>query len=579
MRRSNSTLGVVSQAIGTQGLIFASHKQDREIDMNMQLKYNSLAAATISLLLTLDTVSKAQAAPPFIFALRRTEPVTTLDYIDAQFTENLVVEAEIMEGLVGFDPQDEHLIVPRLAKSYHRIDLYTYVFRLRDDVYFHSHLHGQESLQAERVTPEDVVFSLLRAKSSPSAQQYKLDNVESIKTVGRDLVKIKLTRPDENFLSSLATAMGHVTCKGYYESLGSDDASRKAAFARAPVGTGPFYLARPLVDGRSIMLVRFDRYRDQDWIKSRAAIKRIEYRYYDSAADVLAGLERGDIGSASLMLSTFGEGGFLDPKKPPRFGGVYRLAPPFLSLLAINLTKPELADPLIRELLNVAVNRAKIEQICPQGPGDLPAGYRYYLEISKRYLQTKQASVLTLRQSRQVQERLRALQKRPFILLVRAGEDVTREQIVKSVVDDLKTQLQLDVRIVRTNQFPAELEASKPSYDLVYVDWTPDTPSEREGLSILYPLFYSQSRTNISHFSNHEVDELFLQLQGVVDKGAAENLYSRIQARLLENPPHIWLPSVRSNTLLYGRGYRSRIRPSSLVYYSSFLKHVERLVK
>jgi ABC-type transport system substrate-binding protein len=143
----------------------------------------------------------------------------------------------------------------------------------------------------------------------------------------------------------------------------------------------------------------------------------------------------------------------------------------------------------------------------------------------------------------------------------------------------MKTQLRLDVRIVRTNQFPAELEASRPSYDLVYVDWTPDTPSEREGLSILYPLFYSQSRTNISHFSNPEVDKLFQQLQGVVDKGAAENLYSRIQARLLDNPPHIWLPSVRSNTLLYGRGYRSRIRPSSLIYYSSFLEHVERLVK
>jgi len=548
--------------------------------MNMQLKYNCLAVATISLLLTLDVVSKAQAAPPFIFALRRTEPVTTLDYIDAQFTENLVVEAEIMEGLVGFDPQNEHLIVPRLAKSYHRIDLYTYVFRLRDDVYFHSHLHGLKTLQAERVTPEDVVFSLLRAENSPSAQQYKLDNVESITTVGKDLVKIKLIKPDEDFLSRLATAMGHVTCKGYYESLGSDDASRKGAFARAPVGTGPFYLARPLGDGRSIILLCFDLYRDQDWVKSQTAIKRIEYRYYGSAADIFAGLDRGEIGGASLMLSAFGEGGFLDTKIPPRFGGVYRLAPPFLSLLAINLTKPELADPFARKLLNAAVDKTKIEQICPHGSAELPDGYRYYLEISKYYAQAKQASVSELLRSPEAQKRLRALQSRgPLIFFVRAGDDATRDRIAASIAYDLKKGLQLDVRIVKAEQFSSELDRSKPSYDLVYADWTPDTPGEREGLSILYPLFYSKNRTNISHYSDPEVDRIFAKLQGIVDKGTAESLYKRIQARLLENPPHIWLPSVRSNTLLYGRGYRSKIRPSSLVYYSCFLKHAERLVK
>jgi len=550
--------------------------------MNLQRqcrRCNGLAATIISLLLALYGLSKAHGTS-FIFALRSTEPVTTLDYLDAQFTEHLLVEAQIMEGLIGFDPQDDHVIVPRLAKSYHRIDLYTYVFRLRDGLYFHSHLHGQKEASGELVTPQDVAFSLNRARKSSAGQQYKLDNVDSILIVGRDLLKIKLKKPDEDFLSRLATAVGHVTCQKYYESLGQDDKSRRVAFAREPIGTGPFYLARSLVARRSIMLVRFDRYWDQEWVQSRTAIKRIEYRYYNSAAEIISGLERGEIGGAHLMLSTFGEGGFIDHKRPPRFGGVYRLAPPFLSLLAINLTKPELGNPLIRELLNAAVDRAKIEQICPQGPGDLPRGYRYYLEISNRYLLTKQSSIQRLLQSRQAQEHLRALKSRgPLLFLVRAGDDATRDRIVESIAGDLKQKLGLEVRIVKTEKFSANLAAPRPSYDLVYADWTPDTPGEREGLSILYPLFYSRSQTNISRFSDPEVDKMFAQVAGVIDKATAMTLYTKIQDRLFDNSPHIWLPSVRSNTLVYGKGYRTKVRPSSLVYYSSFLKHVERIRK
>jgi len=536
-----------------------------------------LAVATISLVF--GVLSQAQAAP-FVFALRRTEPVTTLDYLDAQFTETLLVEAQIMEGLVGFDPQDEHVILPMLAKSYHRIDPSTYVFRLRDDVYFHSHTHGTAKAAKELVTPDDVVFSLMRARRSPGAQHARLDNIESIMTVGPDLLKIKLTKPDDDFLSRLATAAGHVTCKRYYEGLGPDDASRNATFGRAPVGTGPYYLARPLVDGQSIVLVRFDQYRDRDWIESPSAIERVEYRYYESAADILSGLKRGEIGGANLMLSAFGEGGFLNTKKPLRLGGAYRLTPPFLSILAINLTKPDLADRLTRKLLNAAVDRAKIERICPQGASELPEGYRNYLEIAKLY-QTRQTTVPMLLQSHEAQERLRALQNRgPFTLLVRAGEDVTRDRIVASIADDLKTRLRLDVRIVRTKRFSAELQAAKPTYDFAYVDWTPDTPSESEGLFILYPLLYSASRSNISHFADREIDDLFAQVEAAVDKAAAAKLYTRIRDRLYENPPHIWLPSVRSNTLLFGKGYRSRVRlSSSLVYYASFLRYIKGIRK
>ncbi len=543
--------------------------------MTIQRRGRGWATTAVGLLLTFGALIEAQAEP-FIFALRSRQPVTTLDYIDVQSTDQLLIEGQIMEGLVGFNPQNEHLIVPRLAKSFHRIDLYTYVFRLRNDIYFHDHFHGKEKASAEPVTPADVVHSLTRAKRSPGAQEYRFDNISDMRIVGSDLLKIKLKKPDDDFLARLATAMGYVTCESYYKSLGGNEVSRKEAFARAPIGTGPFYLANTLNKNQSIVLVRFGKYRDKEWVQSKRGITRVEYHYdYNSEMDILAGLEHGEIGGAHLRLATFGEGGNLDPNKPHRLGAVYPLTPPFLSLLAINLTKPELASPLIRRLLNAAVDRTKIEHIGLQEKSSLPDGYGYYLDISRRY-QKHRDSVLGLLKAPQAREQLQILRSRgPIMLYTNARLDVARDRIIKSISEDFKAQLGLEV-LVKPARLAAEFEARKPSYDLVYVDWIPDIPDEREGLSALYPLFHSRSRTNISHFVDADIDKLFAQVEGVVDKVVVGALYTKIQNRLFDNPPHIWLPSVQSHALIYGKGYRSKIRPS-LIYYSSFLKDAERV--
>jgi ABC-type transport system substrate-binding protein len=542
----------------------------------MRTRANRWTTIGAGLLAVLATAGRAQAARPLVFALSSAQPVTTLDNLDAGSVSRLVVEAQIMEGLLGFDRKDDQLLEVRLAENYHRIDSRTYVFRLRHDIFFHPHYHGAEHEDAERVTAEDVAFSLLRAKRSPGAKESRFDNLESVRAVSPDLLKIKLIQPDDGLPSQLATAMGHVTCRKYFESLGADDLSRKAAFARHPIGTGPYRLANALSGkGVPIVLERFAGYRDRDWVKSPKAITRVEYRYFDNPAAIIEGLKSGEIGMADLRLSDFGVGGMLGSRRQPPFGGVAYLQPPYLGLIAINLAKPDLSDRRVRRLLNAAVRKAGIGDLLPPPRGDLPLGYTRYLDLANRYL--KQPDDLeTLRHDPQAQGLLKRLRARGALtILAAAGQDAVREEVITNLAKVLDTELDLKAEIRRSSQLTAEIDSAQPSYDLIYVDWTPNTPAERDGSAILRPLFSSASKENISRFKDPTVDRTFTELDSVIDKATAERLNRTIEDRLLDDPPHIWLPIVCSHVIVYAKGYRAHLGSSLLVYYSSFLKSVE----
>jgi peptide/nickel transport system substrate-binding protein len=551
--------------------------------MTMQKRSNGWALVGASVLVTLGMASSLMAEPPFVFALLGAQPMTSLDNLEAPSKTRLLVEAQIMEGLVRFNRSNDHLLEPRLAANYHRIDSRTYVFRMRKGVILHPHNHGaRHHEEAEQVTAEDVAFSLMRAKESPGAKEARLDNLETVQAVGPDLVKIKLAQPDDDLPYRLATAMGHITCRRYYEGLGRDEASRKAAFALAPIGTGPYRLARPLgAAGQGIVLERFEGYWDRDWVRSPEAIARVEFRYFGSPAAIVEGLKRGEVSMASLMLSVFGSGGLLGARKSDlKLGGIVRLQPPYLSILAINLSKPELADAPTRRLLNAAVHKTRIEEICPQAKGDLPGGYTSYLEIARRYLKAPDP-LAAIRWRQETEDKLKQLKARgPLIILTGAGEDAVRDDILNSVARDLETELGLKVTFRRSDRLRAEIASPNRSYDLVYTNWTPDTPGERDGLSILRPLFSSASRDNFSHYSDSQVDQIFAQLQDIIDEPTAQRLYNKIVQLLLSNPPHIWLACARSEALFLGTPYRAKLKsPISIwVYYSGFLKDIARRV-
>jgi peptide/nickel transport system substrate-binding protein len=514
------------------------------------------------------------ASETFVFALRGNPP-ESLSPFDVYTTNELVIEGEIMEGLVKVDSKDPNgPPKPNIAASVRKIDPTTYVFRLTPDVFFHpfpKHLH-------DRVTARDVEFSLRRAMNSQGRLAYRLNNIAEVEALGMDLVKIELKEPDEDFLAVLATSIAHITSEQYFSTLGSNDKTCNDRFRRAPLGTGPYRLRRPLTTGaKEIIVDRFEGYHDKKWIRSQSSLSSATYRFYGDPHDILLGIAAKEVAMTTLPITEFGDG--VDVRGT---GAFPRVSPPFLPILAINASKGVLKNARIRQLLNAAIDTRKIAGLCEWVVDDLPAGFRDYMEIPRQYRERDGAKERQrLLADPMTRRRLDALRKTgPLVIVVSSRTDHFVDRLLESVRSDLWRNLGIEVVVNRQRIISAAV-IKKEHADLIYREWTPDTAHEHDDLSMLKPLFSSQSKNNLGQYNDPDIDHLFDRLPGINDRASAAQTYKDVQNRLIEGAPLIWLPIVRPWILFLGNGYtapftRQSAGASALLYYTSMLKDIRK---
>jgi peptide/nickel transport system substrate-binding protein len=155
------------------------------------------------------------------------------------------------EGLVTTEQETRELI-PNIAKSWEEApDHLSFVFKLRDDVYFHNDA---------QMTAEDVKFSMDRgalgqAEYNPEFQgghsrqfQGRVRNVEVLDDL---TVKFNLEKPDVIFINRLGSLQ--LVPKAYIEEVGD------VGFAEQPIGAGFFKFLSRIPDSE-IKSERWDRF-------------------------------------------------------------------------------------------------------------------------------------------------------------------------------------------------------------------------------------------------------------------------------------------------------------------------------
>ena len=232
------------------------------------------------------------------------------------------VLANVYDGLTEFD--EESQIRPALAAEWTNPDERTWVFRLRPGVRFHD---GQP------LTAEDVVFSLVRARTHPGTEfAAYLVEVESVKALDPQTVEIRTRRPFAALLVKLSPVQ--IVPRGSPEKI------------TRPVGTGSYRLLRyeeggPIELGPALTDWRAPATRDPlTFVVERDPRKRLE-RLLSGDVDVAAGLSEDAVnvlrGSACCRAAV-------------RPGSV-------VEYLHLALTDPRFRDRRVRQAIDLAIDR------------------------------------------------------------------------------------------------------------------------------------------------------------------------------------------------------------------------------
>lgn len=159
--------------------------------------------------------------------------VTSLDPAFASNQDNIWATSQIFDGLVTLSGDLEP--IPAIAEKWEILDSgLTYVFHLREDVFFHEH---PSFSKPRKVTAKDFIFSFRRIMdpetASPGAWIFNDKLADNPFSAPDDhTLVIRLRRPFPPFLSLLSMV--------YCSVLPSDLVLSGVDPGRNPVGTGPF---------------------------------------------------------------------------------------------------------------------------------------------------------------------------------------------------------------------------------------------------------------------------------------------------------------------------------------------------
>lgn len=225
--------------------------------------------------------------------------------------------------------QDDNTLMPGLATEWKiSDDGKEYTFTLREGVKFHN---------GETMTADDVVYSFNRAAASTPTARIT-GAIASTEKVDEKTVKVTLKYAYGPFLACCSMPNLAVVSQKAVEEIGDE------AFARNPVGTGPYKFVewRP---GDRIIMEAF-----ADYWRGEAPIKNASFRVITDASTTTIALESGEIDM--IMSVTPSEKQNIVNNSKLFYDETGSGSPWFL---AFNMGKGMFTDPLLRQAVAYAV--------------------------------------------------------------------------------------------------------------------------------------------------------------------------------------------------------------------------------
>jgi peptide/nickel transport system substrate-binding protein len=431
---------------------------------------------------------------------------------------SVLINKVIFSALVR--PDENLQPVPDLAQSWTTsTDGLQYTFTLKPGVKWHD---------GEPFSAHDVKFTFDQVIDVKSGSRLRSDfaAVAGIDVIDSLTVRFRLKAPFAPFLALLGYNAGILPAHKFRDRKLTDatDFSRSA-----PVGTGPFRVVQAAA-GSAIVLERSPFYHGD-----APALDQVIFRIVPDVNAQVAQLLAGELDIVPI-----------EPANLPsveRAAGVTVLRNPIVQhvYVGFNQERAFFKPALVRQALDLAVNRRAIVDGVLKGAADLPRGTIPMVlstffdgSLPAPAYHPDSARALLARAGWRADDRqmLRDASGKPFAftLLVDKGNP-TREQSALAVQQDLR-RIGIDVSIetlefatlVRDRVLPGK-------YDAVLIWWT--TPPDPDQ----YAFYATGQDNNHVRYSNRLVDSLLAAGRATLDSAMRHDLYVRFQREELVDPP------------------------------------------
>ena len=409
-----------------------------------------------------------------------------------------VVFYNVQEALVKVDRHGK--LVPWLAERWHTTDNRNYTFFLKRGVHFHN---GRELRAA------DVKYVIERAMNPETKHPYPGYYAAIGDIIVKDdyTITFSLKSLNANFILNLARQGSVIYPREAVDTLKSD-----------PVGTGPFKLAE-WVRGDRIVLTRNPDYH----VKGLPRLDRVVFRFIPDPNATLAALKAGDIDASLFGL---GPEHVQEVQKDARFQVVVGDTTNDV-ILAMNNSRKPYADVRVRRAITHAINKQDVLQGAMFGLGRILGSNvdplnPYYVDVSGLMPYDPARAKKLLAEAGYPNGFETVLKVAPqYYYTVRTGEIIANHLA--------KVGVKVRIEQIEWGQWIARVWR-EADYDLTIIGHAEAWDIE----NYAKPTYYFR-------YDSPEFQTLFKESEVTLDDKARRELYARMQKKLVEDAPVVWL--------------------------------------
>lgn len=468
--------------------------------MTRRARFNTSVAVTVMSLVAAASVAEAQdpVRGGTMVLARYQEPLTLDPNIPADNGSIYAIE-QIFDALIEPDTEGSGLR-PGLAESWEiSEDGKVYNLKLRE-AYFHN---------GERITVEDVVFSLENAKAN-EGYGFVFAPVESIEAEGEDQVRLTLSEPYSPMLSALSLFTASIVPKAVYE-------ADPEGFGSKPIGSGPFAVVE-YARGQRLVLERSETYwetgSDGDTLPY---LDRIEMPYVPEGNSRVLGLQSGDFDVIEFVPYSQAASIDANPDLNLEIAPVYRL-----DYVYLNHSTPPLDDKNIRLALNHATDHEAILNVVFFGFGEVPNSFTPKMNFHSADVP---AIPFDIEKAKSLVEEA-GYDGTPIRLLIAAGDG--NGQQIGNILQQGWQQAGLNVEIEQVDGGTAWGMVSDGNY-MAHISYITSDINDDDELATLQADYNSGTEAFFSRYQNDAIPALLAAARQSDDPAERADLYAQIQ--------------------------------------------------